>query len=111
MNAVSFHIMGPRSLAIENVKGMKERKFQVSFNQNENFFSNLLSGIEIRPGIETVVTITPIQHVVSDAFRKLDFETRQCRFGHEFDEENVGFFNFYTQKSCQYVCSLKHMQK
>ena len=106
-NAVTLFIMGPRNVGYNPQHG----QFQVSFNENMDFFANLLSGVVLRPGIETMVTIHPTHHVVTDDFRALDFEQRKCKFSHETDEKSTSFFNNYTQKACQYTCSLRYLQK
>ena len=84
-------------------------QFQVSFNENGDFFSNLLTGIKIKPGVETTASVTVTRHVVSDDFRDLPLEVRRCKFSYEssgnFDD---GYFTNYTQKGCRYICSVKH---
>ena len=82
----------------------------MSFNQNDDFFTNLLSGIEIRAGIETVVTITATEHVVGDGIRELDLSSRQCKFKDEVGND-TDLFGVYTEKSCKLACAIRYLQK
>ena len=89
---------------------ISDGKFLVSFNGNGDFFSNLFDGIEVVPGYETVVTVTPVNHVVTEDFSDLAPEQRKCKFGHERNAAGKSYFNGYTQKSCEMECAAKYLQ-
>ncbi len=105
VNGFALHLMGPRNLATEG-QGLQSRRFQVSFNQNSDFFSNLANGFILNPGFRTMVTITPTMHVTTDDFRELSIEERKCRYTNELPD-NWSLFKNYTQKSCQFLCMIE----
>ena len=66
-------------------------------------------GIKIFPGQDVQIDIIMEQRIVTDSFLELPLEIRQCRNHDEvLDEDSI--FKIYTQKGCQYECSLRHAQ-
>ena len=83
-------------------------KYTISLNQHLDFFDNEITGFEVRSGYETVVTLTPTQHITTDNFRALSLENRKCRYA---DETLDGsFFGYYTERSCKFECQIRHAQ-
>ncbi len=61
--------------------------------------------IEAESGYLTTFVITPNKVTTSMAAKKLDIESRGCRF--DFEHEGLEIFSSYSQKACEFECLLK----
>ena len=61
--------------------------------------------IELLPGYQTFVTVTPQLVDTSDAFNSFSVETRKCKFVHETDEMPLNLLNSYTRVGCEFECA------
>ena len=70
---------------------------------------SFVPGIKIYPGHQVEIDFTLEERGVSDSFLELPLETRKCRTIEENFDESL--FSVYTQKGCQFECTLKEAQK
>ena len=82
-------------------------------NENQDFMTNRMTGIQAKVGYVTEVTINPLQQIASEKFKELPLEKRNCRLKHEvqIDDEFPSLFKTYSQQSCEYMCLLKNLTK
>ncbi len=106
-SGLALHIVGPRHLATKG-QSLQSRRFQVSFNQQFDFFSNMATGFILKPGFQTSVTVTPTMHVTTNDFKNLALDVRKCRYYNELPD-TWKLFNGYTQKSCHFLCMIEYL--
>ena len=87
--------------------------FQISLNENQDFMTNRMTGVQAKVGYVTEITINPLQQIASEKFKELPLEKRNCRLRHEviIDDEFPSLFKTYSQQSCEYMCLLKNLTK
>ena len=61
--------------------------------------------IELLPGYQTFVTVTPQLVDTDDAFDSFSVEARKCKFVHETDEMPLNLLNSYTRVGCEFECA------
>ncbi len=109
-NAFVAVMVGSRVKQVED-EAKKARRFQVSFNQNNDFMSNRHAGVEAIPGAKTIVTVTPVARVTTASFKELPIEQRRCRYPEEIPTDMKIMFKTYTQRSCQFLCMIRKLSK
>ncbi len=62
------------------------------------------SGIDVQPGYVTTFFVTPNKVKSSDDMKAIEVERRGCMF--DFENGGLNIFANYTQKGCQFECSL-----
>ena len=61
--------------------------------------------IEVKPGYQLVISITPKVIDTDKNFMTFDFQTRNCKFQHE--TEGLNFLPNYSKAGCELECAMK----
>ncbi len=81
--------------------------FRVGVSEATDYFSTQQYPTYLaKTGLETHVSVTPIQFDTTSGFRSLPVATRNCTFPDEVDQGNAQLFATGSQKKCIFECSL-----
>lgn len=66
---------------------------------------NELRSLNLKPGYEYKIEVSPIGQMSTSSFHGLNLEQRNCRLSHEVEENSI--FKLYTKRNCEHECRLQ----